>query len=118
MEPGSAHDLVTARLHVLPALYKAAADGLPTLADAAYSGAGIGIWTPVKKQPGSPYQQLHVDNRTFNQLLRGARALGERAAAELTQRWRALTHVTLSPRRIGGIAQAALVLNNTWKQFG
>ncbi|CAM5607502.1 transposase family protein [Streptomyces aurantiogriseus] len=33
VEPGSTPDLTAARLHVLPALYKAAADGLPTLAD-------------------------------------------------------------------------------------
>jgi hypothetical protein len=33
VEPGSTPDITAARLHVLPALYKAAADGLPTLAD-------------------------------------------------------------------------------------
>ena len=32
-EPGSTHDLTAARTHVLPALYPAAAQGLPTLAD-------------------------------------------------------------------------------------
>ena len=42
-------------------------------------------------------------------------ALGERAAAELKERWRALKHVSLSPSRIGDIARAALVLNGTWK---
>ncbi|MFC8230319.1 transposase family protein [Streptomyces sp. NPDC057287] len=31
--PGSIPDITAAREHVLPALYKAAADGLPTLAD-------------------------------------------------------------------------------------
>jgi hypothetical protein len=30
VEPGSTPDITAARLHVLPALYKAAADGLPT----------------------------------------------------------------------------------------
>ncbi|MFW6724990.1 hypothetical protein ACHZ98_33590 [Streptomyces sp. MAR4 CNY-716] len=43
------------------------------------------------------------------------RALGERAAATLKQRWRTLQHVTLSPNRIGAIANAALVLNQHWK---
>lgn len=43
VEPGSEHDLTAARAHVLGALYKAAADGLPTLADSGYDGAGIGI---------------------------------------------------------------------------
>ncbi|NJQ05570.1 IS5/IS1182 family transposase, partial [Streptomyces lonarensis] len=45
----------------------------------------------------------------------GTRGLGERAAAELKQRWRALQHVTLSPNRIGAITKAALVLNGSWK---
>ncbi|GAB2444094.1 transposase family protein [Streptomyces incanus] len=56
-----------------------------------------------------------MDTRTHNRLLRGIRALGERAAAELKQRWRALQYVTVSPNRIGAIAQAALVLNNAWR---
>lgn len=43
------------------------------------------------------------------------RALGERTAAELKQRWRTLRHITLSPSRTGGIARAALVLNGIWK---
>ncbi|GAA2111184.1 hypothetical protein [Streptomyces synnematoformans] len=50
-----------------------------------------------------------------NKLLRGIRSLGERAAAELKQRWRALQHVTISPSRIGTIAKAALVLNTSWR---
>lgn len=58
---------------------------------------------------------LAADTRTHNRLLRGIRSLGERAASELKQRWRALQHVTLSPNRIGAIAQAALALNNAWK---
>ncbi|GAA0944763.1 transposase family protein [Nonomuraea longicatena] len=33
VEPGSVHDLTAARIHVLGALYAAAARGLPTLAD-------------------------------------------------------------------------------------
>ncbi len=35
--------------------------------------------------------------------------------AVLKQRWRTLQHATLSPSRTGAIAQAALVLNNTWR---
>ncbi|GAA3021233.1 hypothetical protein [Streptomyces fulvorobeus] len=42
-EPGSTPDITAARGHVLPALYKAAADGLPTLADKGCTGAGIGL---------------------------------------------------------------------------
>jgi hypothetical protein len=32
VEPGSVHDITAARIHALPALYRAAATGLPTLA--------------------------------------------------------------------------------------
>ncbi|MFF7673648.1 transposase family protein [Actinacidiphila glaucinigra] len=115
VEPGSTPDITAARIHALPALYKAAADGLPTLADKGYIGAGIGIHVPVRRPKGRSEQALHADTRTTNSLIRGIRALGERAAAELKQRWRTLQHVTLSPRRIGDIARAALVLNGTWK---
>ena len=50
-EPGSVHDITAARLSALPALYPAAAAGLPTLADPGYDGAGIGIHIPVKQPP-------------------------------------------------------------------
>jgi hypothetical protein len=89
-----------ARLRALRAVYKAIVHGLPTLADSGYEGAGIGVHTPARKRPGSSHDALHADNRTYNQLLRGIRSLGERAAAELKERWRALKHITLSPNRI------------------
>lgn len=114
VEPGSRHDLTCARIHALPALYPAAAQGLPTLADVGYLGAGIGVHTPLRPHPDIP-SPMTSDNRAHNRLLRCVRALGERAAAELKQRWRALKHITLSPGRIGAIAQAALVLNKAWK---
>ncbi|WP_393077349.1 transposase family protein [Streptomyces sp. LN704] len=113
--PGSTPDITAARIHALPALYKAAADGLPTLADKGYIGAGIGIHVPVRRPKGRSEQALHADTRTMNNLIRGVRALGERAAVELKQRWRTLQYVTLSPSRIGDIARAALVLNGIWK---
>jgi hypothetical protein len=47
-EPGSVHDITAARWHALPALYRAAALGMPALADSGYEGAGIGILIPVK----------------------------------------------------------------------
>ncbi|MET8748375.1 hypothetical protein [Streptomyces sp. NPDC004728] len=58
---------------------------------------------------------MHADTQTTNSLIRGIRALGERAASELKQRWRTLQYVTISPSRIGDIARAALVLNGIWK---
>src|SRR5579875_1794081 len=48
-EPGSVHDITAAR--ALPALYHAAATGLPTLAGPGYHGAGTGILIPVKQPP-------------------------------------------------------------------
>lgn len=53
-EPGSVPDITPARTHCLPALYKAAADGLPTLADVGYQGAGIGITTPSRSPLEAP----------------------------------------------------------------
>ncbi len=38
-EPGSAHDITAARIHALPALYRAAALGMPCPADSGYEGA-------------------------------------------------------------------------------
>ncbi|MEU2596704.1 transposase family protein [Streptomyces hirsutus] len=115
VEPGSVPDITAARIHALPALYKAAADGLPTLADKGYIGAGIGVHVPVRRPKGQSEQALHTDTRTTNSLIRGIRALGERAAVELKQRWRTLQYITLSPSKIGDIARAALALNRIWK---
>ena len=58
VEPGSTPDITAARIHVLPALYKAAADGLPTLADKGYIGAGIGIHVPSAAPTATPRQAL------------------------------------------------------------
>jgi len=110
VEPGSVHDLTAANTHVLGALYAAAAHGLPTLADSGYDGTGIGVHTPIKHP--SKNHHLHPDNRTYNALLRGLRALGERGFAVLTGRWRTLHHITASPSKIGHIVKAALVLTH------
>jgi hypothetical protein len=110
VEPGSVHDLTAARAHALPALYHAAATGLPTLADPGYDGAGIGILIPVKQPTGG--RELDINNRTRNALQRSLRCLGERGFALLNQRWRILQHITASPSKIGDIARAALVLTH------
>lgn len=85
----------------------AAARGRPTLADAGYQGAGIGIHTPFKQPTDG--QHLGVDN-TYNMLLRSMRCIGKRGFALLIGRWRVLRRVTASPSRIGHLANAALVL--------
>ena len=110
VEPGSVHDITAARIHVLPALYRAAAHGLPALANPGYDGAGIGIHMPVK-QPADG-RDLDISTRTRNALQRSLRCLGDRGFALLTQRWRTLHHVTASPSRTGDIARAALILTH------
>jgi hypothetical protein len=111
VEPGSTHDPTAARAHVLGTLYWAASQlDLPTPADSGYDGAGIGVLTPVKPPAGG--RVLDVDTRAYNALLRGLRCLGERGFALLTRRWRALRHITVSPRRVGDIVKAALVLTH------
>ncbi|MFF5480959.1 hypothetical protein ACFY5C_27015 [Streptomyces sp. NPDC012935] len=71
VEPGSTPDITAARIHALPALYKAAADGLPTLTDKGCIGAWIGILVPVRRPKGHSEQTLHADTRTTNSLIRG-----------------------------------------------
>jgi hypothetical protein len=108
--PGHRHDLTVARdAGVVGALNWAASQlALPALADSGYDGAGQGVKTPVKQPAGG--QLLAPDNQAYNMLHRATRCLGERGFALLTRRWRALHRVTVSPRRIGELAQAALVL--------
>jgi hypothetical protein len=83
---------------------------MPVLADSGYEGAGHGILVPTK-QPATG-SELDIDTRTRNALLRSLRCLCERGFAILTQRWRVLQHITLSPSRIGKIMEAALVLTH------
>jgi len=91
VEPGSVHDI--------------ASRGLPTLADKGYRGAGIGVHSPVKGH------NLHVSNASYNMLLIALRAIGERANAELKQRWKCLRRIRLCPSRIGDIVAAGIVLS-------
>jgi hypothetical protein len=104
------HEITTARAHALPALYQAAATGLPALADPGLVGAGIGILIPVRQPAGC--RELDINARTRNAIQRSMRCLGKRGFALLTGRWRILHHITASPSRIGDIARAALVLTH------
>jgi DDE superfamily endonuclease len=110
--PGSEHDLTAAREPVLPILWPYTKT-MPVLADGRYVGAGCGVLTPVpQRTDGIP---LHVDQRTYNTLLRGLRCLrclGERGLALLVGRWKILRHVKISPSRITDPARAALVLTH------
>lgn len=94
-EPGHVHDITATRACALPTLYRAAALGMPTLADSGYDGGGIGIRVPVKSPGGN--QELDAGNRTRNTLQRGLRFQGERGFSLDTQRWTVLQHTTASP---------------------
>ena len=104
--PGSTHDLTAARELVLPQARPYLKD-LQFLADSGYEGAGAGVLVPVKKPARG---ELDIDTKTRNAQLRSLRYQGERGFALMSQRWRVLQHVMVSPSAIGDIAKAALVL--------
>ena len=62
---------------------------------------------PVKKLARG---ELDIDTKTRNALLRSVRYQGERGFALMSQRWRVLQHVMLSPTTIGDLAKPTLVL--------
>jgi hypothetical protein len=109
VRPGSTHDITAARELVLPGR-RPWLKIIPGLADSGYEGAGAGILVPVKKPRR---RDLDTDTKTRNTLLRGLRYQGERGFAIMSQRWRTLQHVTVSPTAIGDIMKAALVLTQT-----
>jgi hypothetical protein len=104
--PGSTHDLTAARELVLPQARPYLKD-LPILADSGYEGAGPGVHVPVRKHARG---ELDINTKTRNALLRSMRYQGERGFALMSQRWRVLQHVMVSPTTIGDIAKAVLVL--------
>jgi hypothetical protein len=104
--PGSTHDLTAARELVLPEARPFLKD-LPILADSGYEGAGVGVLVPVKKPVRG---ELDINTRTRNALLRSRRYQGERGFALMSQRWRALQRVMVSPTTIGDVAKSVLVL--------
>jgi hypothetical protein len=104
--PGSTHDLTAARELVLPEA-RPYLGKLPFLADSGYEGAGAGVHVPVKKPR---HGDLDIDTKTRNALLSSLRYQGERGFALMSQRWRAIQHVSVSPTTIGDIVKSALVL--------
>ena len=94
VQPGTVNDIITARTHVLPWLYPAAAAGLPTLCDKGYEGAGIGIIVPFKGT------NLNADAVSRNAAINALRAPAERANALLKATWPVLRRITLDPRAI------------------
>ena len=80
---------------------------LPFLADSGYEAAGAGVLVPVRKPAR---HELDPDTKTRNVLLRSLRYRGERGFALMSQRWRALQRVMLSPTTIGDITTARTLL--------
>lgn len=85
---------------MLPALYRTASQGLETLADKGYQGAGAGLLTPVKGTMPCP------DDAAYNHILTALRALAERANAMLKQ-LKSLHHVNLHPSATTNTAATA-----------
>lgn len=111
VEPGSTPDITAARIHALPAALQGGGRGPAHPGRQGLPRCEHRHPHPGRRPKGKSERALHADTRTENMLIRDLRALGERTAAELKERWRALRHITLSPSRIGEIARAALVLN-------
>ena len=102
--PGSTHDLTATRELVLPAARPYLKD-LPFLADSGYEGAGAEVLVPVKKARANS-----IWTRKPVTCCCAPCYQGERGFALMSQRWRVLQHVMVSPGTIGDIAKAALVL--------
>ena len=104
--PGSTHDITAARQLVLPEA-RPYLKKVPILADSGYEGAGAGVLVPVKKPRNG---ELDINTKTRNMLLRGARYQRKSTFALMSQRWRAIRHVSADPSQIGDIAKSVLVL--------
>jgi hypothetical protein len=109
VEPRCTHDLTSARIHALPALYRAARGGVPTLADEACTGTGTGIRVPVRRPGGN--QVLDRSTRGWNSYVNTERAFVEHGIAHLKTRWRALHRGQPVPVAISTIVATALALS-------
>jgi len=56
-------------------------------------------------------RHLAVDDTSYNMLLTAVWALGERANAELKERWKCIRRIRLCPNAISDIVAAAIVLS-------
>ncbi|WP_329595211.1 transposase [Streptomyces sp. NBC_01005] len=100
--PGRCHDLTAARTHRIIRICER--QGVPLLADRAYTGAGPWGTTGRRRPPGG---QLTPTERTVNQALAASRAPVERGMARLKS-WRIFTKSRCSPNRMTSIAKAVL----------
>ncbi|MFJ6465457.1 transposase family protein [Streptomyces sp. NPDC091387] len=99
--PVRCHDLTAARAHRV-----CERQGVPVLADRAYTGAGPWLTTGRRRPPQG---QLSPTQKTINRALATARAPVERGMARLKS-WRIFRRSRCSPNRMTSIAKAVLTL--------
>lgn len=102
--PGRTHDLTAARTHKIIRICER--QGVPILADRAYTGAAPHVTTGLKRPPGG---ELTSTQRTVNRALAQARAPVERGMARLKS-WQIFRRSRISPNRMTVITKAALTL--------
>ncbi|MDQ0774211.1 hypothetical protein QF026_002677 [Streptomyces aurantiacus] len=102
--PGRTHDLTAARTQRNIGICEH--QGVPNLADRAYTGAGPWVTTGLRRPPGG---ELTPTRRTLNRALAQARAPVERGTARLKS-WQILRRSRISPNRMTVIAKAVLTL--------
>ncbi|MGW3341217.1 transposase [Streptomyces sp. NPDC001009] len=102
--PGRTHDLTAARTHRIIRICER--QGVPILADRAYTGAGPWVTTGLRRPPGG---ELTFTQRTVNRTLAQARAPVERGMARLKS-WQIFRRSRISPNRMTVIAKAVLTL--------
>ncbi|WP_406476315.1 transposase family protein [Streptomyces sp. NBC_01615] len=102
--PGRCPDLTAARTHRIIRICER--QGVPILADRAYTGAGPWVTTGRRRPPGG---QLTPTERTVNRALATSRAPVERGMARLKS-WRIFRRSRCSPNRMTSIAKAVLTL--------
>lgn len=100
--PGRTHDLTAARTHRIIRICER--QGVPILADRAYTGAAPWVTTPVRRPPR---RELTPTQRTTNGALSAARAPVERSVARLKS-WRTFRRARCSQNRLSSITAAVL----------
>jgi hypothetical protein len=110
VRPGREHDTTCAKAAdgLLAMLEQAATEqGMLTLTDLGYENLSPALRHPVKKPKGG---ELTIEQKTYNQVIRGVHGIAERANSLLKTTFKALRRVSLDPWRIGAIVKAAHVL--------
>lgn len=102
--PGRCHDLTAACTHRIIRICER--QGIPILADRAYTGAGLWVTTGRERLPGA---QLSPTQQTINRALAASRAPVERGMARLKS-WHIFRRSRCSPNRMTSIAKAILTL--------